>query len=103
MQYTAIFHGCKNDNLFLNFFYILAQNIDCGHTLEPLQEAFLATTHNLCFRAEIRKIYPCKFQFYYIEGVGCKEVFITRHVCMMCCFLVPLIYDYIHYTINKYM
>ena len=45
-----------------------AQNIDCGYSLEPprrggsneyshrLGEAVLTSTHNLCFRAEIRKI-----------------------------------------------
>ena len=40
MQYTAIFHGCKNDNFqmnFFNIFLIFAQNIDCGYTLEPPQ------------------------------------------------------------------
>ena len=38
MQYTVIFHGCKNDNFQLkNFVYfnIFAQKIDCGYTLEP--------------------------------------------------------------------
>ena len=36
------------------------------------------STHNLCFRAKIRKdVYPCTPQFHYIK-VGCKEVFITR-------------------------
>ena len=38
MQYTSIFHGCKNDNFHMkNFdvFLIFAQNIDCGYTLEP--------------------------------------------------------------------
>ena len=38
VQYTAIFHGCKNDNFqifFFNIFLIFAQNIDCGYTLEP--------------------------------------------------------------------
>ena len=36
------------------------------------------STHNLCFRAKIRKnVYPCKPQFYYIK-VGCKGVVITR-------------------------
>ena len=35
------------------------------------------STHNLCFRAKIRKnVYPCTPQFYYIK-VGCKGVFIT--------------------------
>ena len=38
MQYTAIFHGCKNDNFqlkFFDYFHIFAQNIYCGYTLEP--------------------------------------------------------------------
>ena len=38
MQYTAIFHGCKNVNFLMkkyNDFLIFAQNIDCGYTLEP--------------------------------------------------------------------
>ena len=36
------------------------------------------STHNLCFRAKIRKnVYPCTPQFHYIK-VGCKGVFITR-------------------------
>ena len=37
VQYTAIFHGCENDNFqmkFFDFFLIFAQNIDCGYTLE---------------------------------------------------------------------
>ena len=40
MQYTAIFHGCKNVHFqmkFFNIFLIFAQNIDCGYTLEPPQ------------------------------------------------------------------
>ena len=36
------------------------------------------STHNLCFRAKIRKnVYPCTPQFHYIK-VGCKGLFITR-------------------------
>ena len=38
VQYTAIFHGCKNDNFqmkIFDIFLIFAQNIDCGYTLEP--------------------------------------------------------------------
>ena len=35
MQHTAIFHGCKNDNFqlkfFFDYFHIFAQNIDCGY------------------------------------------------------------------------
>ena len=38
MQYTAIFHGCINDNFQMknyDIFLLFAQNIDCGYTLEP--------------------------------------------------------------------
>ena len=36
------------------------------------------STHNLCFRAKIRKnVYPCTPQFYYTK-VGCKGVYVTR-------------------------
>ena len=39
VQYTAIFHGCNNDNFQLKIFYIsffvVDQSIDCWHTLEP--------------------------------------------------------------------
>ena len=40
MQYTAIFHGYKNDNFQMkncDIFLIFAQNIDRGYTLEPPQ------------------------------------------------------------------
>ena len=40
VQYTAIFHGYKNDYFQIKkcyIFLILAQNIDCGYTLEPPQ------------------------------------------------------------------
>ena len=68
VQYTAIFHDCKNVNFQIKvfeFFLIFAQNI---------LRAVLTSTHNLCFRAKIRKnVYPCKPQFYDIK-VGCKGV-----------------------------
>ena len=38
MLYTAIFHGCKNDNFQTkncDIFLIFALNIDRGYTLEP--------------------------------------------------------------------
>ena len=38
MQYTVIFHSCKNDNFQMkngDIFLIFAQNIDRGYTLEP--------------------------------------------------------------------
>ena len=40
VQYTATFHGCKNDNFQMencDSFLIFAQNIDRWHTLEPPQ------------------------------------------------------------------
>ena len=41
------------------------------------------STHNLCFRAKIRKnVYPCTPQFYFIK-VGCKGCTFHEHVCMM--------------------
>ena len=38
VQYTAIFHGCKNGNFQMKtceIFLIFVQNIDRGYTLEP--------------------------------------------------------------------
>ena len=41
------------------------------------------STHNLCFRAKIRKnVYPCKPQFYYVK-VGCKGSTLHGHVFMI--------------------
>ena len=40
VQYTAIFHSCKNDNFqtkIFDIFLIFAQNMDCGYTLESPQ------------------------------------------------------------------
>ena len=34
VQYTEIFHGCKNGNFQMKKFDIFAQNIDCGYMLE---------------------------------------------------------------------
>ena len=69
------FHLLKIQNFQMktsDIFHISAQNIDCRYSLD---EAVLTSTHNLCFRAEIRKnnVYPCKPQFYYIK-VGFKGV-----------------------------
>ena len=49
----------KNENFqqkIFDIFLIFDQNIDCGYTLECLVKAVLMSTHNLCFRAKIRKI-----------------------------------------------
>ena len=77
VQYNAIFQGCKNGNFLMkkcDIFLIFALNIDRGYTLEPPR----TSTHNLCFRATVRKnVYPCTPQFYYIK-VGCKGVFVTQ-------------------------
>ena len=61
MQYTAIFHGCKNGNFRtkkFDIFPIVAQNIDRGCALEPPQcgrsTAVLTSTHELCF-SEIKE------------------------------------------------
>ena len=52
MYYTAIFHGCKNDDfqmkIFDSFLFLLK---DCGYT-----EAVLRSTLNICLRAKLRKI-----------------------------------------------
>ena len=43
-----------------DIFYISAQNIDCGYSLEPPcrggSNEYPQSMYNLCFRAEIRKI-----------------------------------------------
>ena len=65
---------------FLICFLIFAQNIDCGFI-----EAVLTSTHNLCFRAKIRKnvhVYSCKPQFYYIK-VGVMGYTLHGFVIMM--------------------
>ena len=49
MQYTAIFHGRKNDNFQMKIFDIFL-NFCSKHRLWVL-----TSTHNLCFGAKIRK------------------------------------------------
>ena len=59
VQYTAIFHGCKNDNfqmIFLIFFLFLLKTKIVGTRSNRLSKAVLTSTHNLCFGAKIRKI-----------------------------------------------
>ena len=82
MQYTAIFHGCKNVHFqmnFFNIFLIFAQNIDCGYTLEPPHCGGSNEYPQSMFRSKLntKKVYPCKPQLYCIK-VGCKGVFVTR-------------------------
>ena len=60
------------------FFLFLLKTLIVGTRKNHLSEAVVMSTHNLCFRAKIRKnVYPCKPQFYYIK-VGCKGMFVTR-------------------------
>ena len=49
----------------LIFFLVCAQNIDCGYSLEPPRRGGSNEYHNLCFRAEIKKImfYPVNPSF----------------------------------------
>ena len=69
MQYTAILMAVKMTIFQLKysdyFSYICSKHRLWVHNLD---EAVLMSTHNLCFRAKIRKnVYPCKPQFYYIK------------------------------------
>ena len=59
MQYTAIFHGCKNVHFQMKFFNIFSYP----------QSMFWSKNKKNCI--------PCKPQFYYTK-VGCKGVYITR-------------------------
>ena len=85
IQYTVIFHGCKKYYFLMkncDIFLIFAQNIGRGYIEDPPQTV-LTRTHNLCFRAKIRKhVYHCKPQFYYIKR-GCKVVLTHGHVILM--------------------
>ena len=55
-------------------FPIVAQNIDCGYTLEPPRRGGsneYAQSSMFWLKTEIKIVYPCKPQFYYIK-VGYK-------------------------------
>ena len=56
-------------------FYISAQNIDCGYSLEhPLQGGSNEDPQSMFLsRNEKNNVYPCKPQFYYIK-VGNRGV-----------------------------
>ena len=79
LQYTVIFHGCKNDNFqmkIFDIFLIFAKNIDCGYTLEPLPRGGSNEYPQSMFWSKNKKN-MCKPHFFYIKVV-CKGVFITR-------------------------
>ena len=76
MQYTAIFHGCKNVNFLMKkniiFFFVCSKTLIVGTHKNRLIEAVIMSTHNLYLRAKQEKnVYPCTPQFYYIK-VGRK-------------------------------
>ena len=56
-------------------FHISAQNIDCGHSLEPPRRGGSNEYPQSMFLSRNKKnnVYPCKPQFYYIK-VGFKGV-----------------------------
>ena len=58
-----------------DIFHISAQNIDCGHLLEPPQRGGSYEYPQSMFLSRNKKnnVYPCKPQFYYIK-VGFKGV-----------------------------
>ena len=58
MQYTAIFHSDKNVNFQKKFFffsYFCSKHRLWVHIRTASFEAVLMSTHNVCFRAKIRK------------------------------------------------
>ena len=69
-QKMAIFQIKKSD-----IFHISAQNIDCGHSLEPPRRGGSNEYPQSMFLSRNNKnnVYPCKPQFYYIK-VGFKGV-----------------------------
>ena len=72
------FFGCKKKKIFTgkknNIFLILAQNIDCGYTLEPPNEY----PQSIFWSKNKKKIgIPCIPQFCYIK-VGFKGVYISQ-------------------------
>ena len=56
MQYTAIFHGCKNVHFQMNFFFIFFLLLLLSALI--IREAVLTSTHNPCFGANLKKSIP---------------------------------------------
>ena len=54
-----------------DIFHISAQNMDCGHSLEPPRRGGSNEYPQSMFLSRNKKnnVYPCKPQFYYIKGV----------------------------------
>ena len=76
VQYSAISNSGKNDFFLYDFFYIfliLAQNIDCGYTLEPPQQGGSNEYPQSMFWSTNKKNMYTRVNptFFYIK-VGCK-------------------------------
>ena len=72
------FYPTKNENFQIkqsDIFHISAQNIDCGHSLEPPRRGGLNEYPQSMFLSRNKKnnVYPFKTQFYFII-VGFKRV-----------------------------
>ena len=67
-----------------DIFYISAQNMDCGYSLEPPRRGGSNEYPQSMFLSTNKKnnVYPCKPQFYYIK-VGFKGVKLYRRVFVM--------------------
>ena len=84
VQYTAIFHGYKNDHFQMkkfNIFLIFGQNIDCGYTLELPQSMFWSKNK--------KNVYPCNPSFT-IKKWGVRGCSLHGLVFVMNCQLEPL-------------
>ena len=81
VQYTAIFHGCKNGNFLMKkceIFLSFAKNIDCGYTLEPPRGGSKEYPQSMFWSKNKKNMYTrVNPTFFYIK-VGCSGVFSTR-------------------------
>ena len=88
MHYLLIFHGCKNDNFQMIFFFILAKHIECGYSLEPPHRGGSNEyPHSMCL-AKIRRKKtntPVNPSFT-IYKWGVRGYTLFGHVCMMLMF-----------------
>ena len=71
VQVYRKFHFQKTENFQIkkfDTFYISAQNIDCGYSLEPPRRGGSNEYPQSMFLSRNKKnnVYPCKPQFYYI-------------------------------------
>ena len=78
MQYTAIFHGCKNG------YFSDEKNMIFFFCSKHRSKAVLMSTHDLSCRTKYEKknVYPCKPQLYYLK-VGYQGCSLHGHVSMM--------------------